>query len=186
MAELAGHAGLRGGQDIGAGTAGHVVHEHGDGHGVVDSLEVLVDAFLRGLVVVGGDEQDGVSTHALSVLGEADGFDGIIGTRTGDDGNAALDLIHTDADGGFVFGMAHGGGFAGGAAGHEAVHTLFDLPFDMGAVGFFVDSTVLERRDQCGNGSVKHKILPREVRDSYNRAVVVTSTQACVKSCGTK
>ena len=170
MAEFTGHTSLRGGQNVGAGTTGHVVDEHGDGHFVVDGLEMLEDAFLRRLVVVGGDEQDGIGADALGVLGKADGFDGIIGTRTGDDGHAALDLIHADADGGFVFGMAHGGGFAGGAAGNDAVHTLFDLPFDVGAIGFFVDSAVLERRDQCGDSSVKHSILPKK----FETCVIVT------------
>ena len=130
---------------------------------------MLEDAFLRGLVVVGRDEEHGIGAHALGVLGEADGFNGVVGTGTGNDGHAAFDLIHADADGGFMFGMAHGGGFAGGAAGHDAVDALFYLPFDMGAIGFFVDGAVLERGDQCGNSSVKHKIL----QEKFETRVIV-------------
>ena len=71
------------------------------------------------------------------------------------DGDAFVDLLHADADGGFVFLVGHRGGFAGGAAGHEAVDALFDLPFDEFAVGFLIDLAVLERRHQSGERTVK-------------------------------
>ena len=159
MLKFAGHAGLGGGQHVGAGAAGHVVHEHGQGDFVVDGLEVLEDALLRGLVVVGGDEQGGVGAGLFGEAGEADGFYRIIGACAGDDRHAALYLIHADADGGFMFGMGHGGGFAGGAAGHHAVHALFNLPFNVGAVGLFVDGAILERGKQSSYRTVKHVFL---------------------------
>ena len=116
---------------------------------------MLVQAFLRGLVVVGRDVQGGVGADLFGELGQGDGFAGVVGARSGDDGNAFVDLLHADADGGFVFLVGHRGGFAGGAAGHEAVDALFDLPFDEFAVGFLIDLAVLERRHQSGERTVK-------------------------------
>ena len=51
--------------DAAAATAGDVVQDAGDVHGIGDGLKVLVDALFVGLVVVGGDEQQAVGSHAL-------------------------------------------------------------------------------------------------------------------------
>ena len=50
--------------DAAAATAGDVVQDAGDVHGIGDGLKVLVDALFVGLVVVGGDEQQAVGSHA--------------------------------------------------------------------------------------------------------------------------
>ena len=155
IGHVTGDAGHGGGQHVAAGAAGHVIQDDGHGHFGTDGLEVLVQAFLRGLVVIGGDVQGGVRPDIFGELGQRDGFAGVVGARAGDDGNAFVDLLDADADSGFMLVVGHRGGFAGGAAGHEAVDALFDLPFDEFTVSFLIDLAVLERRHQCGESSVE-------------------------------
>jgi hypothetical protein len=72
---------------VGHRAAGHVVEHHGQvAHGFGDGLEVLVLAFLRGLVVVGHDLQLAVGAHLLGVLGQLDGFVRAVGAAAGHDG----------------------------------------------------------------------------------------------------
>ena len=107
----------------------------------------------------GGYVQGGVRADIFGELGQRDGFAGVVGARAGDDGNAFVDLLDADADGGFMLVVGHRGGFAGGAAGHHAVHALFNLPFNVGAVGLFVDGAILERGKQSSYRTVKHVFL---------------------------
>ena len=113
---------------------------------------MLVQAFLGGLVVIGGDEQRAVGPGLLRKLGQADGFHGIVGTRARKNRNTALDLIYAYFDDPFVFLVGQGGGFARGAAGNQTVNAFADLVFNKCAVCFFVQSVVSERgykRGQC-------------------------------------
>lgn len=81
IGHVTGDAGHGGGQHVAAGAAGHVVQDDGHGHFGTDGLEVLVQAFLRGLVVIGGDVQGGVRPDIFGELGQRDGFAGVVGAR---------------------------------------------------------------------------------------------------------
>ena len=89
--------------------------------------------------------------------GQAYGLGRVVGPGPGHDGDTAFDLLDADAHGFFVFLVGHSGGFARGAAGEQTVDPLLYLPFNEGAIGFFVNSAVFERRHKRGDGSSKHE-----------------------------
>src|SRR3974390_494707 len=113
---------------------------------VVDRLEVLVQALLRGLVVVGRDDQDGIRTRIFRVLGEVDGLAGRVGARPPDHGDALLGLVDAPFDHALVLVMAQGWAFARGPHWHEPVRAFGDLPVDQGTERRLVHAAVLERR----------------------------------------
>jgi hypothetical protein len=155
IGKVVGQAGQGGGQEVAAGAPGHVVGHQGQVHGLGNGLVVLVEAFLGGFVVVGGDKQGAVGPGFLGEAGQADGLCGIVGAGPGQYGHAALGLVDADFYDALVFLMAEGGGFAGGATGHQAVDARVDLVFDEGPVGGLVQAVVAEWGDQGGQGTGK-------------------------------
>ena len=120
-------------------------------HPGVDRLEVLIEALLSRLVVVGRDHEQRVGSGVLGVACEIDGLGGGVGAGAGDDGDAALGLRDRDLDDALVLVVGEGGALAGGAHGHEAGGTALDQPIDMRTQGRLVHRAVLERRDHGGN-----------------------------------
>lgn len=112
MGQFAEHAGHCGGQHVGAGAAGHVINKQGQIHGVVNSLEVAEQPFLRGFVVIGRNEQSGIGPGLFGEGGQAYGLGRVVGPGPGHDGDTAFDLLDADAHGFFVFLVGHSGGFA--------------------------------------------------------------------------
>ena len=144
---------------IGHGAAGHVV-EHGGQvtHGFGNRLEVLVLAFLCGLVVVGHDLQLAVGAHTTGVLGQFDRFFGRIGAATGHDGHTFGGLFDRHADDLAVFFDIHRGRFARGTNDANAVGAFGDVPVDEFAQGGVVHAAVFkhrgdERHDAACNGT---------------------------------
>ena len=76
--------------DIYAGAALNTVEDDGQIDGGSDGFEVLEEAFLRGLVVVGSDGEDAVGAELLQFIRESDDFGGVVATGAGEDGNFAL------------------------------------------------------------------------------------------------
>ena len=84
---------------IGHGATGHVVKNNRQGrHSFSDGLEVLVQAFLGGSVVVGHHLQLGIGPYFLSKFGQFNGFCRGIGTTACNDGDAFSRLFHRDAN----------------------------------------------------------------------------------------
>lgn len=100
------------GNTVGAGAAGHVINKQGQIHGVVNSLEVAEQPFLRGFVVIGRNEQSGIGPGLFGEGGQAYGLGRVVGPGPGHDGDTAFDLLDADAHGFFVFLVGHSGGFA--------------------------------------------------------------------------
>ena len=73
-----------------AAAAGDVVQHQRDVDFFGDGLEVLIEPFLRGLVVVGADLQRGVSADFAGMGGQFDGLGGAVGAGAGDDGDLAV------------------------------------------------------------------------------------------------
>ncbi len=88
---------------------------------------MLVEAFLRGLVVVGADLQGGVGAGLLGEGGQLDGLGGGVGAGAGDDGDAAVGGTDDPLDDLLVLFVVEGGRFAGGADGDDAVGAALDL-----------------------------------------------------------
>ena len=152
VGKIVGKAGHGGGQQVAARAARHVVRNQRHVHCLGNGLVVLVHALLRGLVVIGRDQQCAVGARLFCKLGQADCFCRVVGTRTGQHRHTALDLINADFNNPFVFFVGQGGRFAGGSARNQTVNALADLVFNKCAVRFFVQFVVPERgykRGQC-------------------------------------
>ncbi|CWR02544.1 Uncharacterised protein [Neisseria meningitidis] len=112
------------------GTAGHVVDNHRNRSGFGDGFEMLVNAFLGGLVVIGDDGEGVVRPGFFGGLGKGDGFDGVVCPCAGDDGDAFGNVFDDGFDDGGVFFDGEGGGFACRADGNDAVRAVFNVPVD--------------------------------------------------------
>ena len=75
------------------GAAGYVVDNHRNRSGFGDGFELLVPAFLGGLVVLGDVGKGVVCTGFFGGTGECDGFEGVVGAGAGDNGNAFVDVF---------------------------------------------------------------------------------------------
>ncbi len=115
------------------------------------------EAFLRGLVVVGGHEQRGVGAGFFRLDGEGDGFAGGVGAGAGDHFAAPGGELDGAADDVEVLLVVEGGRFAGGADGDDAVDARGDLRFDEGGEGSVVKGIVAKRRDERRDGAGKHR-----------------------------
>ena len=156
---------------IRAGAAGHVVEHDRGVDGVGDGAEVLVEALLRGLVVVGHDLEQAVDADFGGELGGFDGGSGAVGAGAGDEGGVELvddgqQLAEEDA---LLF-VGEGGGFAGGAGDDDAVGAALDQRDGEGLGLLDVDRAVLaHRRDHGGVeasqsvGGCGHAAAPRSV-----------------------
>lgn len=86
------------GCDGDAGTPGHRVEHDGKLGRIGDGLVVLVESFLRRLVVVGTDLEACGGTHFFGLLGEVDGFGGGVGSGAGDNLHTASIVFDGDAN----------------------------------------------------------------------------------------
>jgi len=143
----------RGVRHIDHGARRDVVDQDRDADSVVHGLEVLVEPFLRRLVVVGRDHEQRVGAGFLGVPGEVDRLGRVVGTGAGDHGDTALRLGDRPFHNLLVLVMAERRALAGGADRHQALRALGDLPGDMLAHRRLVGRAVLERRHQRGEGA---------------------------------
>ena len=126
----------------------------------MNGFEMLIETFLRRLVVIGRDHQGRVGASLLGIAGQGNGFFGGVGAGAGDHRNPAVGGLQAHVDHSPVFVMAEGRRFPGGAARHQAVGSLVDLPVDQAEEGILVDRLVLKRGDQGDQRSRKHAKLP--------------------------
>ncbi len=143
-----GAAGHRRHRDVDDGAHRHVVEEDRQVDRVADRLEVLIEPFLRRLVVVARHVQGGVGTHLLGVAREIDGFGRRVRAGARDHGHALLGDLHAELDDVLVLLVAERGALAGGADRHEPVRALLDLPLDQALERLVVDLAALEGGDQ--------------------------------------
>ena len=112
---------------------------------------MLINALFVGLVVIGGNEQQAVGAQAL--IGERLGKHGLrgVGTRAGDDGDAARNLLDHCGDDGVVLVVGHRGALAGGAQGEDGVGTILQVEIDKAPERVKVDAAVLFKRRNKGD-----------------------------------
>ncbi len=70
-----------------------------------DRLEMLVETFLRGLVVVRADGEDAVRAEFLEFAGQLDHVRGIVSAGAGQHGNLAARFVDRDLHDAELFGM---------------------------------------------------------------------------------
>ena len=117
----------RGGwQEVAAGTAGYVVEYDGLVGGGSDGLEVLVHAFLRGLVVVGGHAENSVYAMQVSLLKLAHYLVGVVAANAADYGHFAGAVVNNSRQQFLLFGSGQGRGLGSSAHSHQEVYSSSD------------------------------------------------------------
>jgi hypothetical protein len=122
---------------------------------VIDGLEVLVEPFLRRLVVIGRDHEDGVRAGLFSVERERDRFGRVVRAGARDDRNPPARFVDADVDRAAVFVVGQRRAFAGRADRHQPMRSRCNLPVDQRAVGLLVEFAAFEGRDQRRHRSMK-------------------------------
>ncbi len=155
--------------DFDATATGDAVEHDGQFGGLSDGFEVLEEAFGSGLVIVGGDLEDGGGASGFGFLGHLDGFAGGVGSGAGHDDTPSGGEFDSEFDDTLVFFVVEGGGLAGGAAGDDAGDAAGELVVDELFQGGFVDAAVFERGDDSGVGACEHEGVERRVKWSRCR-----------------
>ena len=125
-----------------------VVDDDRLGGGIVYRLEVVVEPLLIGTVVVTGYMQSGISPHPLGMEGVLDGFDRIVGARSGNHRNTASDLFDHQLHHSAVLVVGQGRTFPRGTHRHNAVSALFDMPLHQTQQRLFIQLSLSKRGDQ--------------------------------------
>src|SRR5690606_28583120 len=125
--------------NIGDGSPGDVIQDDRQVDGLGGGLEVLVQALLGRLVVVGNDRQPRLRAYVLGILGKLDGLVGGVSADTGNDGQAPRRVLDRYTDELGMFFHADRGRFARSADDHQRVGTLGDMPVDQFSIGVEVE-----------------------------------------------
>ena len=91
---------------------------------------MLVEAFLRGLVVVGSDGENAVGAQGFDLVGQFDDFVGVVAAGAGQHGDFAFGFFQRDLHHAQMLGAGERGALAGGAAGDEEIDAGLDLAAD--------------------------------------------------------
>ena len=143
-------------RDGAARTPGDVVEEARHVHLVEDRGEVMVDALLVGLVVVGRDEEKPVGAQLLQGLRLAEGLRGGVGACTANDGDAAGNAIDNGLGYLEVLLVGHRGRLSRGAQHQNAIGPVLKMEVDQALERPKVNGAILvERRDQRHDRSGK-------------------------------
>ena len=110
---------------------------------------------MRGLIIVGCDDEHGVGADGAAVFREVDGVGGVVGAGTGDDGDAAGGMLYGEADGLAMLFVGKCGALTGGAGDDEGLDTLGDLPVDEAGEGGIVDAGLGQWGDEGGGDAAK-------------------------------
>ena len=108
--------------------AGHVVEHDRQRRALGDRLEVLIQAFLRRLVVVRRHRQQAVGADAFHVARQLDHLARVVAAGAGQHRHAAVGFFDDELDDAQLLAMAQRRRFAGRAARREEVDAGVDLP----------------------------------------------------------
>ncbi len=122
-----------------SGAALHAIHDDRQSDRRGDSLVMLIETFLRGLVVVRRHGEDAVDPHVLQFERQFDDFLGVVPACAGHDRNASVRLFECDFDYAQMFGARECRALARGAAGHQKIDSRFDLASDQLAKRLLVE-----------------------------------------------
>ncbi len=115
-----------------------------------DRLEVLIQAFLRRLVVVRGDREQTIGADAFHVARQLDHLAGVVAAGAGQHRHTAVGFFDNQFNDAQLVAMAQRGRFPGRPAGREEVDAAVDLSSRQALDCRLVEGAVLgERRNQC-------------------------------------
>ncbi len=142
--------------DDGAGR--NVIDDDGLGGGIMYCLEVMVESFLIGTVVITGHMQGGIGPNPLSMEGVFDRFDRVVGAGPGDHRNAPRHLLDHQLHYPAVFVVSQGRTLACGPDRHYAMGTLLDMPLHQTQQRLFIQLALSKRGNQGNDWTLKHGI----------------------------
>ena len=131
----------------------YVVDDDRKGDRIADGFEMAEKAFLAGLVIVGGNDQNGIRADLFGMAGEVDRLGGVVRSRARHHRHPAPRLGDADLDDPSMLVVAKCRAFARGAAGHQPVRAALDLPIDQGPESRLIDAATAERGHQGGQGA---------------------------------
>ena len=88
----------RGRLDIHSGAALHAIYNDGQLHRRCDGFVMLVQPFLRRLVVLGGDGENAIGAHRLDLGSEVNHFSGVVTARARQHRHTTLGFFERDFD----------------------------------------------------------------------------------------
>ena len=142
------------------GAARDIVNNDRQIDGVVNRLEMLIEPFLRRLVVIGADDQRRIGAGLLGLPRQLDRVLGRVRAGSGNDRNPLPLATSTHSvDQPLLLVIGERRRFAGRAARHQSVRALADLPGHMLLKGGLVQLVVAKRRDQRDERSLEHRFL---------------------------
>src|SRR5262245_13919827 len=111
---------------------------------------MLIEPFLRRLVVVRRHRQQPIRPEPFAFTSELYDMSGVVASRASDHRDATASMFDTDLNYATVLGIAERGTLAGRAARHQKIDSAFDLEIDEPAQYVFVQRQIfLERRYHC-------------------------------------
>ena len=152
---------LRG--NVQAGTGGHVVEDDRDPSRIGHGGEVRDQACLGGLVVIRGDQQQGIGTALGRLCSQCAAVVGVVGTGTRDDGHPVVDGIDGELNGSQLLFIGHGGALTGGSADDDGIGAARDLVLDDAAQLVKIDAAILvhrgdDRYARAGKDRIFHSV----------------------------
>src|SRR4029453_7411716 len=170
-----------GGQGRGR-AAGNVVDDERQLRGFGHRGIVRVDAVLRGLVVVGRDQQGAGGARLLGGAREAHGLRGGVRAGAGDDRDAAAREADDRLDHCDVLVVAERGGFTRRAAGHQTLHAAGDLRLDQPLERVEIDLAAPERGHQRRQAAFPHVYTSMEPSKTSTASPVIRTWEASCPS----
>src|SRR5260221_178370 len=116
--------------EVGAAAAGYVVKNNRQSRGARDGAIVLVEAFLRGLVVIRRDGKQAVGAKRFEFARKFDYFLSVVAAGASEYRNFSVGFPQRNFDDAEMFGARKRWIFAGGAARHQEIHARIQLPQD--------------------------------------------------------
>ncbi|MNC27177.1 hypothetical protein D3C75_753410 [compost metagenome] len=124
----------------------------------MDRLEVVEQAFLIRAVVVTGHMQGGIRPHLLGETGVFDGFDRVVGARTGDDRDPSRHLLDHQLHHPAMLVVGQGRALPRGTDRHYAMGPLLYVPLHQASQCGLVQLALSKWGDQGNYRTLKHGI----------------------------
>ena len=138
-----GQAAQRRGIDVDIGARRHVVQNNRERSRRRDGLEMVVEPFLRGLVVIRRDRQDSFRAHPFDFARHFDDVARIVAARAREDGHFAFGLFQRDGHDAQVLFVRQRGAFARRAARHQEINPACDLAAHQAPQRLFIERQIL-------------------------------------------
>src|SRR5258708_37087196 len=104
---------------------------------------MLVQSFMRGLVVIGRDGENTVDAHRLVFARGPRNLRGVVAAGSGDHRHLAMCFLQGDFDSPPALGARECGALAGRSAGHQKMDSCPDLPPHQSPQTSFIDRKVI-------------------------------------------